>query len=233
MKGFLCSRGYTLYAQIWNDQPPVLTLLLSRAFRYFAPSLPVARLLVAAFGLLLYCSLFLIVRRRGNIWMAFLAVFFLVSSPGILLLSLSVMLEVPAFAIALLSVYCLFRWTDSRRAMWLLISGSVMGIALGIKLTAILTVPAILLEIVLATPSQQPGWLKRVLISGAWWLGATILVVTLITTLWARGSLQPSFLSHFAEQPVPGMPSPEDFPFPLRMIVNHFRAACCGGHRGC
>ena len=222
MKGFLCSKGYTLYTQIWNDQPPVLTMLLDAAFRLFGATLPVGRLLAAAFGLLLFCSFFLIVRQRGNLWMAFLAVFFLVSSPGVLMLSLSVMLEAPAFAIALLSVYCLFRWSDRQRPVWLWISGSVMGVALGTKLTAILTLPAILLEIVLATRNRKPGWPKLAMIAAAQWMGATVLMFTLITVLWGKGSLQTSFRSHFAEQPVPGMPSPEDFPFPFTMVVGHF-----------
>ena len=222
MKGFLCSKGYTLYTQIWNDQPPVLTMLLDGAFRLFGATLPVGRLLAAAFGLLLFCSLFLIVRQRGNLWMAFLAVFFLVCSPGVLMLSLSVMLEVPTFAIALLSVYCLFRWSGRKRPVWLWISGLVMGVALGTKLTAILTLPAILLEIVLATRNHKPGWQKIAMIAAAQWMGATVLVVILITVLWGKESLQTSFLSHFSERPVPGMPRPEDFPFPLTMVVGHF-----------
>jgi 4-amino-4-deoxy-L-arabinose transferase-like glycosyltransferase len=85
-----------------------------------------------------------------------------------------VMLEVSAFAIALLSIYCLFKWSESQHVVWLWISGSVMGIALGIKLTAILMVPAILLEIVLATRKHQAACLKRALIPGAQWIGAAV-----------------------------------------------------------
>src|SRR5439155_17242483 len=35
MKGGLLANGYTLYDQIWNDQPPGLTLILAAIHRVF------------------------------------------------------------------------------------------------------------------------------------------------------------------------------------------------------
>ncbi len=38
MKGFLVSLGHPLYREVWNDQPPLHTELLTLLFRLFGPS---------------------------------------------------------------------------------------------------------------------------------------------------------------------------------------------------
>jgi hypothetical protein len=78
IKGLLRGKDYILDTQMWDDQPPVLTILLDVAFRFFGSTLPVGRLMAAAVDHLLLCSLFPIVRIRDNLCL--LAVFFLISS---------------------------------------------------------------------------------------------------------------------------------------------------------
>jgi 4-amino-4-deoxy-L-arabinose transferase-like glycosyltransferase len=162
-RGLMCSKGYRLYTEIWNDQPPVSTMILKTAFHWFGTSILTARLVAAGFGLLLMGAFHELVRLRSGKWAALLATFFLLASPGVLLLSVSVMLEVPAFATALLSALLLLLWLKRQHPLWLFASGAVMAIALQIKLTSALVAPAILIELWLScSPRLYPT--KRTLI---------------------------------------------------------------------
>jgi hypothetical protein len=162
MKPVLCNHGFSLYKQIWNDQPPLFSKLLAWSMNSFGTSAVVPRTLVAGFGLLLFAALYWAAAQRSGPWCGLLAAFFLAASPGILLLSASVMQEVPTFALAMLSVPLLFQYyrTDGRW-MWLVASGIVLGLALQIKFTAALVMPAILLEIIFGPPRQSLNQLNR------------------------------------------------------------------------
>jgi len=222
MKAFMCNKGYALYTDIWNDQPPVLTLLLTHAFKIFGPTLAVGRLIAAAFGLLLYSTFYWLVAQRLGQWKAVVATFLLIAAPDVALLSASVMLEIPAFATALLAACCLFHWTKQQRVGWLVVSGIVMGIALQIKLTPILIAPAMLVEIALAIKSRpsRSHW-KTVAIPLFQWGTAVAVTVLIIVAMWARGSVLSSLKSHFGEHPPAGMVGPKDFPFQTEILVNH------------
>lgn len=222
-KGFMCSKGFALYTQIWNDQPPIFTLILSHAFKILGPSLLVARLIVVGFGLLFLGTFFRLVNQRLGQWPAFWAAFFLMASPVVFQISASVMLEVPAFAIALLSACFLFKWSKQPHWGWLLASGFIMGIALQTKLTAILFLPAMLVEIVLTRqPDRDRLWWKTAFVNLVQWGTAAAITFAMIGLFWARGSFQSSLKSHFSEHLVSGMGRPEDFPFDLSIVWNHF-----------
>lgn len=121
MKPFLYNQGHILYTEIWDDQPPVFTILIATAFKSLGTTILSARLVTATFGLILFIVFHELVRRRSSQWSALLATFLLLSSPGPLPLSVSVMQEVPAMATGLL-------------AAWLFISvGKVatLGVAVG------------------------------------------------------------------------------------------------------
>ena len=66
MKGYLCAKGYSLYSQIWNDQPPVLTMLLSLLFKSCGPSVLAARCLACGFGLLLFGTFFTLLQSLSG-----------------------------------------------------------------------------------------------------------------------------------------------------------------------
>ena len=220
--GFLMSKGFLLYKQIWNDQPPLLVLWLSWAFKIWGPSLLAARLLAAGFGLVLFGTFFQLVSQRAGRWSAFLAVFFLVASPAILELSVSVMQEVPTFGTALVSALLLFRWCKRPHWGWLLASGVVMGVALEIKLTAMLVVPAMLVEIALTgQAARNQSWRKIAMLNAVQWAMVTGITFAVIGLIWGGGSFQSSYKSHFAEHPLYGMERPEDFPLPVSVFFDH------------
>ena len=147
---------------------PLASPVPERCFPPFRPStLASARIIAAAFGLLFFGSFYCLVIQRLNIGAALLATFFLVSSPMILLVSLSVIQEVPAFAVGLLSLCLLFRWIECRKPIWALAFGLCHGPGIsGIKLTAGIMFPAIFVEFVLTQSARKPGGLKGLLTTG-------------------------------------------------------------------
>ena len=156
LKSFLFSSDFSLYRAIWNDQPPLHTMILSTVFRIAGPSLPAARVLAIGFGGLLLYSLMSVVWMRCGRSAALVAGAILATAPLFLNLSFSVMLEVPAFATAMLAVWLLFRWLEERRPVWLVLSGLTMGCALQIKFTAALVLPALAVEVLLGCGGRGP-----------------------------------------------------------------------------
>jgi 4-amino-4-deoxy-L-arabinose transferase-like glycosyltransferase len=221
-KGFLCSKGYVMYKDIWCDQPPVFPMLLGQVFRAVGPSILAARLVTVGFALLLFGAMYQLVRQRSGMVAALTAVLCLLAAPGVLLLSSSVMVEVPAIGTALVSAWLLFQWSKRPHRAWLLASGAVMGLALEIKLTAVMVLPAVLVEIALASWEGGRGLRQRRLLSSALeWIAACGIVFAVVALLWGRGSLGASWRSHTVTQPVPGLSSAADFRFTLDMPLDH------------
>lgn len=222
MKGFLCYKGFSLYTQIWNDQPPVSTILLSWAFMFFGPSVLVARLVAAGFGLLLFGAFYQLVRQRSGTWSALLAVFFLAASPGVLQHSVAVMLEVPAIGTALLSAWLLFRWGRRSHWGWLWASGAVMGVALQVKLTAVVVAPAVVSELVLLAQAHRSNAKWRTAFRDALqWAVAVGILFAVIGLIWGNRSYEMSWKSHFMEHPVPGLKSPDEYRFQPTVFLDH------------
>ena len=229
IKPFLCLKGFSLYKDIWNDQPPVLTVLLTCVFKVWGPTIVTARMVAAAFGVTLLVAFFELVRQRSGLWPAVLAALLLLASPVVLSLIVSVMLETPAFATALLSALLLFQWCRCQRWGWLVASGAVMGIALQTKLTAVLLAPAMLAEIVFTRwGSQAPRRFRSTAQDIARWGASVILIFLAIGSLWARGSLQTSFRSHFVGQPVAGYGRAEDRVLPASFLLRHADGVVAG-----
>ncbi len=154
-KAFLCHRGFHLYSEIWSDQPPLFTQILAALFGIVGPSILWARVLTLVFSAGLLFGLFDLVGRKSGLVAAWSAVALLFSAPLYLTLSASVMQEVPAFSLAILSAAALSRWGDNRKFAWLLGSAVLFAAALMIKFTAALVLPAILVEFWLMRPGSR------------------------------------------------------------------------------
>ncbi len=166
IKGFLCSLGFDLYTEIWNDQPPFHTGVLSLLFQLFGPSVLVARLLTVGLVAVLIATFFRIIRERTGTIAGWIAVIGLLAAPQFMELGVSVMLEPVTFAIGWASVGLLFGFFKRGPVsglwgglVWLLASGFVMGLALQTKLTAAMLLPAIGVELVLHGMTVQ-GWIR-------------------------------------------------------------------------
>jgi len=217
MKALLVSRGHPLYGAFWNDQPPLHTELLAGLFRIFGPSAGMGRLLTMAFAMLLVGALYGLARRGSNRLTGVAAVGLLASASGFLKLSVSVMLEVPAFALGLASVWAWTRWQKDGRRRWLVVSGVLFGSALQVKFTVALLLPALAVDFALwawrrrqlgkkGTSGTRRGGRSGVLgEAGAWWepaavwLGSAAAVFVGVMLLWYQpGTWKVFWASHFS-----------------------------------
>lgn len=174
-KALLWSRGFSLYRQVWSDQPPLFTVVLGLCFRLFGESIAVARAAAGFFGLSMVAACWAIMARRCGAFVAAIGAALLLAAPQVLWLCASAMQEVPAIGTALWALWAILRWQEHRRWHWLALSGAVLALALQLKLTAIVMVPAIIGEILLTTfPEGPPGGRKRVHALGIW-VGSALL----------------------------------------------------------
>lgn len=121
------------------------------------------------------------------------------------------MVEVPTIGTALVSAWLLGEWTRRGGLGRLLASGVIMGLALQIKLTAVMVVPAMLLEIALAqNATGLRAKMRCFLPDAARWGLAVGLVFGAIGLTWGSGSAVSSFKSHTVVQAVPGLRPPAE-----------------------
>src|SRR5581483_790912 len=66
-KAALWARGVALYDPVWNDQPPLYTVLLGIVFRCFGIGIAGARAVAVLFGFLFLSGCFVLVRRRCGV----------------------------------------------------------------------------------------------------------------------------------------------------------------------
>src|SRR5207249_9829226 len=81
-KATLCLKGYQLYTEIWNDQPPLHTFLITQVLTHVSPSILGPRLVTSVFTMILLTFIFFISLRISGILVAALATALLVASPG-------------------------------------------------------------------------------------------------------------------------------------------------------
>ena len=168
MAGFLHAHGQPLYKEILINYPPFLILLLSVLIKAFGPSVYVTRLLVLLFSTMLLWALFKMMARTQNFLSALLSTGLLVLSPYYLQLSVSVMLGIPALALAALSILCVHFYTDDHRKRYLLLSGCLFALALQTHLFTIAFLPGLIIE--LAQIKKERSF------SMLWWFAALISV---------------------------------------------------------
>jgi 4-amino-4-deoxy-L-arabinose transferase-like glycosyltransferase len=217
-KASLYSSGYSLYDQIWDDQPPLLTVLLAEWLKVFGSHIVAARLLILGLSAVLvgcfFSTLFLILGAGP----ALIGTVGLCLTLDFLRLSVSVMQGLPALAFVMAAVYLLLRVTQSplmiaspssaavshkSRLPWLTLgiiaSGICFGLSLQIKLYTVLLLPACLSHLILG-PSIQDWQLRPNRIHhGLVWLGACLLTVVGIGLLNHSFSSEQLLGAHFEE----------------------------------
>jgi hypothetical protein len=169
----LLGQGYRLYDQVWNDQPPLLTLLLVEWFKIFGANIEAARILILGFSTTLVGAFYNMLRLSLGVYSALLGTLALCLTLNFLRLSVSVMRGLPAIALGMLGIYLLLLTTvpPSQKAdyaptqSWLKIglgtiaSGICFGFALQIKFFTVLLFPACLLHLLLGWHwHPHPKW---------------------------------------------------------------------------
>ncbi|MBW4611607.1 MAG: glycosyltransferase family 39 protein [Hassallia sp. WJT32-NPBG1] len=203
IKAFLYGQGFFLYTQIWNDQAPFFTVILSQWFHLFGQSIFAARFLIILFSaLLIWCFYQIINSELGKI-PAFVATLILFTSGLFIRLSISVMIGIPSLSLAMLSIYFLHFYKKHYRQPFLIWSGGLLALSLQTKLFTVFLIPLMLCY--LAFPNVtifQKKQLKTILQPFLWWLGSLV-VVFLLIGLWFQqfSHLDQIFESHF-HQPI-------------------------------
>jgi hypothetical protein len=225
IKGLLCAKGFLLYRQVWNDQPPLHTVLLGLCFKSFGGTISVARALAVAFGLSLLTACGVLVARRSGVLAALLVTTCLFTAPQVLELSVSVMLEVPAIGTAVWALWPILKWREDSNWRWLALSGGMLAAALQIKPTAAVVAPALAAEILLGTQglprANQVRETARAL--GIW---CTCMAGAYLGLAAALGTVPPDVLwgSHFSTRTLAHAAGSPSVPFWSCLRVDHVDA---------
>jgi len=186
MRAFLHSRGHALYQEVWIDHPPFLFLMLSGVFKIFGPSVFHARVLILMFSSLLAGALFQIISKTQNVLTALLTVVLLALIPKYLFLSSTVIIGLPAISLAILSCYGVFLYRQSRRKIFLLLSGCLIALALQTKFFVIVFVPALIYEIIIIERGKcgRDRLVIRMVHVVSFWLMALVSVYLFVAFVW-------------------------------------------------
>jgi hypothetical protein len=174
----LCLHGHQLYTEVWNDQPPLHTFLVTQLVKYVSHSVLVPRLVTSFFTVIMLISMFLLVLRFSGLAAAVIAVAILLASPGFLELSASCMLEIPALAMAVGALCVLANW-PAGKALPVVVAGVLFGAAILIKLISLIWIPLAVLLICQRMTASRPD------------AGSVALFPSLFSTLKS-----PSFIRH-------------------------------------
>ena len=134
MKAMLVDHGYSLYKDIWSDQPPLFTHLLAIVFRFVGYHVGFSRFLVLLFSAMLLWAggrfLYLVWDRQTSI----LGIVLFILLPGYLGLSAAVMIGLPSISFAMVALWAIVEWISKRKYVWLIISALFMGFSVLTKL---------------------------------------------------------------------------------------------------
>jgi 4-amino-4-deoxy-L-arabinose transferase-like glycosyltransferase len=200
-KATLCLKGHRLYTEVWNDQPPLHTFLVTQILKHVWPSILGPRLLTIGFALLFLSCVFIITFRTNGMWVAGLTTALVIASPGFLELSSSCMLEIPALATAVSALCILLAVRQSRWFIREILAGAVFALGVQIKLVPVIYVSLAAL-IIWFHYGMAPNTVRRTLQAVA--IFGTALLLTYVATDFVieRGAylihFQQSWTSHFA-----------------------------------
>ncbi len=181
-KATLYSQGYQLYEPIWNDQPPLLTLLLAGWLKLFGFQIVAARLLILGFATVLVGAFFNTLMLIVGLWPALLGTVALCLTLDFLRLSVSVMQGLPAIALVMLAIYLLID-TPKKGGQYLplIASGVCFGLSLQIKLYTALLLPACFLHLALGASFQEWRHFKisRLRLGLVWFAACAVTVLAI------------------------------------------------------
>ncbi len=198
MKAFLYSQGFSLYTQIWNDQPPLFTVILSHWLNLFSQSIFAARFLVLLFSaLLVWCFYQIIYRELGRI-PALLATILLFTSWLYIRMSISVMIGIPALSLAMLSIYLLKLYKHNYQQLYLVLSGICLALSLQTKMFTIFLVPLMMLELIDFRKNINLNKIKNLFI----WLILLGIIYIFISFLYQQFGSQDQLIKSHLNQPL-------------------------------
>lgn len=243
-KATLCLNGYKLYTEVWNDQPPLHTFVLTQVLKHVSPSILAARVLTSVFAAILLGAVFFISLRVSGLFVATLGTALLLVSPGFVELSASCMLEIPGLALAVTALSLLLGVEGSSvpgkpgtiRSREIL-AGVAFAFALQIKLIGVILLPVAALTLWLGT--RFPKKLELMLPDAHFQrdiaslfrslivLGGTFVLAFLAIDFWIEGgafllNFHQSWSSHFGEARSFEYGSAHDHPFDWSILLKNW-----------
>lgn len=224
-KATLCAKGYHLYSQVWNDQPPLHTFLVSSVLKYISWSILMPRLLTVGFALVLLASIFAMTLRINGLFVAVLTSTLVVASPGFIVLSSSCMLEVPALAVAVAGLGLLVIGAHTRGCTFEVLSGVLFAVALQMKLVPMILLP-LAAGIIWWRHREREHPIRNRFISGVALLSTVIVCFIALDLLIERGAylihFHQSWASHFGAAKSSEYGSAEEHVFDWTVLLRNW-----------
>ena len=114
-KSMLVTKGFTLYDEIWSDQPPFVTYILALVFRLFGYRTILAQGLVLLLSAMLLWAIGQILRLIWGLKISLMGMSLTIILPAYLDLSTTVMIGLPSIAFAAVSLWALLEWHNHRK----------------------------------------------------------------------------------------------------------------------
>jgi hypothetical protein len=222
-KALLSLKGFKMYIDYWNDQPPLHTFFLKFIFAHISYSVLAARLLTVASAFAFLSAVFFLILRCNGLVTAAVSTVLLVTSPGFLELSSSAMVEIPALAPVMIAI-CIVYTAPGKRQLTDILAGLIFAVALATKLIGALYLPLIAVGFWLRT-SESPRATRDWVVSGLRFSAALaigFIAINLLTGEAFGAQFAQSRASHFSEVRSYEYGSPADHPFQWIVLLRHW-----------
>jgi PelA/Pel-15E family pectate lyase len=205
-KAALIANGHQLYSEIWSDQPPVLSYVLSMVHSFFPFSVAAARVTILLFSAILIVSLFRVILRFEGRIAAWAGVLVVVSGQTFLALSVSVLIGLPAIALTMLALDILTSGSGRSVRAHVVAGGIVFAFAVLTKLFVLLVFPAMIVATwVSANRSAEGGLKARVALeSVALFIGSAVVVAVAAVLAVGTSNVDQLVAPHMMAQDVAG-----------------------------
>jgi 4-amino-4-deoxy-L-arabinose transferase-like glycosyltransferase len=166
IKAQLAADGQRLYQEIYSDQAPLMTWLLAAPIRLFDANYQFVRQVAILFGLLALAGASAIAAEVAGRAAGLLCALVLLCLAPFLKFGSTVVITMPALALATWSLLLAFRCGENPSRGVLVASGGLLGVAAGFKLAALYFLPIVVLALLTLAwrtprsrrPSRMLGW---------------------------------------------------------------------------
>ena len=177
----LRQQAMTLANAAGRYEPPVLEAIVGWTYRIIGGEyLWVSRIYSTLFWLVGGLALFFLARRMTTAGGALVALSYYLFLPFSVQASRSFQPDPQMVMWFLLSVYCLYRWSDAREWKWAILASITGGVAVLVKIVAVYLVGGAGVAIVLlalAAQDDKRGLIRRVLSSWQVWVMVLLMVI--------------------------------------------------------
>ncbi len=157
MKALLLARGNSLYSEVWSDQPPLFTYLLTTWFRAFGFEINIGRIMVLIMSSILVSAIYLILRITWGTIHAICGVVLLFLLPYYNTLSVSIMIGLPSITLATIALLALIIWHLRRKSIWLVLSAAALAFSVLTKLFTGFLAPIFIIGVLLDELAGNDG----------------------------------------------------------------------------